>query len=448
MKKLFYLLIFTGAYLLSGASKPNIILILADDMGSGDVGYHGAEDAQTPAIDAIAKAGVWFRQGYAAASVCGPSRAGILTGRYQQLFGVVMNGDADKGIPLGQKNLAELLKPAGYKTAAFGKWHLGSKKGQFPNDRGFDFFYGFHFGAHDYYRADKKLNKKKKGYAPIYLNKKVVNYREGDYLTEKITENALTFIEQNKSEPFFMYVAYNSVHSPWQVPDSYLKRIPDSVPEYRRLFLAMVLAMDDGIGEIEAKLKDLGIADNTIIVFTTDNGSPKIGNKKANSGQFCMSKTNNFRGYKGDTYEGGIRVPMAIKWPKVLRASQQYDHPVIAHDLAPTFLSAAGIEYSDEQFTGVNLLPYISGEKKEIPHEQLFWHRHPGLEDFALRQGDWKLTWNDQEGTSKEFIKRAELKLFNLEQDPYEKNDLAKAMPEKVQALKKTYDQWHQTHLK
>jgi arylsulfatase A-like enzyme len=445
IKVFLYLLVSVVIY---GADKPNIILILADDMGCGDVGYHGVDDAQTPAIDSIAKAGVYFEQGYAASSVCGPSRAGLLTGRYQQQFGVVSNGDADKGIPKSQKNLAELLKPKGYKTGAFGKWHLGSKKGQFPNDRGFDTFYGFHFGAHDYYRADKKLNKKKKGYAPIYYNKSVVNYKEGDYLTEKITDHAVEFIEANKAEPFFMYVAYNSVHSPWQVPDEYLARIPESVSEYRRLFLAMVLAMDDGVGRIRTKLEDLNLDENTIIVFTTDNGSPKIGNKKPNEGEFRMSKSQGLRGYKGDTYEGGIRVPFCMSWPKMIKSKQKYDKPVIAYDLAPTFLTAAGLDYSEEQFSGKDLLPYINGKNTGRPHQSLFWHRHNGLEDYAVRHGDWKLTWNDQEGTSKDFVEAAKMQMFNLAEDPCEQHDLADSMPEKLQELKKLYDQWHQTHKK
>ncbi|MDD7985565.1 sulfatase-like hydrolase/transferase [Lentisphaera marina] len=444
----YLLIIFFLVFSLAAASKPNIILIFADDMGWGDVGYHGVKDAQTPAIDSIAKEGVWFEQGYAAASVCGPSRAGIMTGRYQQLFGVVTNGDADKGIPKSQKNLAELLKPAGYRAGAFGKWHLGSQKGQFPNARGFDTFYGFHFGAHDYYRADKKLNKKKKGYAPIYFNQDIVDYKEGDYLTIKITDYAVDFIDENKEQPFFMYVAYNSVHSPWQVPDEYLERIPESVPEYRRLFLAMVLAMDDGVGRIKNKLKDLGLDENTIIVFTTDNGSPKIGNKKPNEGKYSMSQSHNLRGYKGDTYEGGIRVPFCMSWPKGIEAGMKYSHPVIAYDLAPTFLSAAGLGYSSDQFSGKNLIPYVNGEKAERPHESLFWHRHSGLEDFAVRHGDWKITYNDQEGANKDFVKKANIKLFNLAEDPYEKNDLAKSMPEKLQQVKKLYDEWHDTHQK
>ena len=446
MKFLFSLMGFVA--LLTAADKPNIVLVFADDMGWGDVAYHGVPDAQTPAIDAIAKGGVWFEQGYAAASVCGPSRAGILTGRYQQLFGVVTNGDADKGIPKSQKNIAELLKPAGYKSGAFGKWHLGSKKGQFPNDRGFDTFYGFHFGAHDYYRADKKLNKKKKGYAPIYFNKEVVDYKEGEYLTEKITDHAVEFIEENKDQPFFMYVAYNSVHSPWQVPDEYLARIPESVPEYRRLFLAMVLAMDDGVGRIRAKLKEHSLDENTIFVFTTDNGSPKIGNKKPNEGQYRMSMSQGFRGYKGDTYEGGIRVPFCMSWPKKIKSGSKFEALVIAYDLAPTFLSAASLEYSTKQFSGKDLLPYLEGEQKGRPHETLFWHRHSGLDDYAVRHGDWKLTYNDQEGTNKDFLKKVHLKLFNLKQDPYEKNDLADSMPEKLQQLKQLYFNWHETHAK
>ena len=425
-------------------SQPNIILILADDMGYGDVGFNGSKKAMTPNIDKIAAQGVAFEQGYAAASVCGPSRAGLLTGRHQQEFGVFGNPETDRGLPHSQPMIGQLMKRAGYTTGALGKWHMGSSEGYFPNDKGFDFFYGFHYGAHDYYRADAKPVGKKKSYAPIWRNKEMENYKEGDYLTNRISEEAVSFIKRNTAKPFFLYVAYNSVHSPWQAPQEYLDRIKDAPTEYRKLFKAMVLAMDDGIGQITKTLENEGLDDNTVIIFMTDNGSPKIGNKKPNTGDERMSETLGYRGYKGDTYEGGIRVPFCIKWPGKIKAGQKYAHPVSALDIVPTLCSHIGIEAPEAKFSGKNLLPYLQGEHTDRPHELMFWYRIGGESDHAVRLGDWKLTWNDQEGATKDFLPADQIryKLFNLKEDKYEKNDLAAAMPEVVSKLQDQFKDW------
>ena len=444
----FIILVLTLTFSLFAEKKPNFIIIFTDDMGYGDVAYHGSKDAQTPSIDKLATSGTWFSQGYVSASVCGPSRCGLITGRYQQKMGIFGNGHADKGLPTNQLMISQILKANGYSTGMIGKWHMGSKKGNFPNDRGFDYFYGFHYGAHDYYKADKKLNKKKKNTAPIYENKQIIDYKEGTYLTEELTKKSCEFISRSKKKPFFLYLAYNGIHSPWQVPQKYLDRIKGVDNEYRRLLLAMTLAVDDGVGRIYKTLKESGIDQNTAIIFLADNGTPKIGNKSPNTGETRMSSTLGLRGYKGDTYEGGIRVPFFIHWPKVMPSGLKYEKPVISLDIVSTIASHLKLPETSQGFDGVNLIPFLNGKSKTRPHQNLFWYRDGKPYDYAVRSGDWKLTFNDQEGASKDFLKPESIKsmLFNLADDPYEKEDLSSLHPEKVEELKKLFETWRLNH--
>ncbi len=442
--------------------RPNIIFIFADDLGYGDVGYHGNNKILTPNIDALARSGVHFSQGYVSASVCGPSRAGALTGVYQQRFGVGENpsgsGYPDNmkfpmaGLPRSQPIISETLKAQGYHTGMIGKWHLGFDLSLRPNQRGFDFFYGFINGSHDYTGWHNKFSKKK-GFWPLFLNEEMLPPQKDIYLTDLFSEQAVGFVKSTakKEQPFFLYLAYNSVHHPWQATKSTLARTKNlSNSEDFNVFAAMMLSMDDGIGRLNQTLQELKIANNTLIVFMSDNGSPsgqglnkkakKIQKSKLERGGI-MSNAGIYRGYKGDTYEGGIRVPFLMTWPTKITAGTRYDHPVSALDLAPTFAALAGENTEKPKlggfaYDGVNLLPFIQGKMaKTKPHSLLVWRRD---NDYAIRSGDWKLSWNDDHGNRK-------IELFNIANDPGEYHDVSAQHPELTQSLQDKFDAWDST---
>jgi len=429
--------LFGGCVVLAAGSvfsvvqKPNIVLILADDMGYSDVGFNGCADIPTPNLDALAASGVRFEQGYVSASVCGPSRAGLLTGRYQQRFGCGENPPEqgwpdnprcpDAGVPLTEQMLGELLKPAGYQTGVIGKWHLGMAEQLRPNQRGFDYYYGFLNGAHSFTEAKKEWGHSP-GTWPIYRNNEPLDY-EG-YLTDTFTDEGIGFIERNKHEPFFLYLSYNAVHAPWQAPENVAHKVKHIEDPKRRTYAGMLVSMDDGIGRVVQALKDNGVYEDTMVVFLSDNGAPK--NSTASSAPL--------RGNKGDTYEGGTRVPFLVSWPKGLPAGMVYKEPVSALDLAPTFVELAGAPEAQLGFDGVDLMPFLKGKKTGRPHEIRFFRRD---DDSAIRSKDWKLAWNngDPNGT-----RTAEL--FNLAADPNEINDLIKQHPEKAGQLQYLFDAW------
>ncbi|VGO13061.1 Arylsulfatase [Pontiella desulfatans] len=411
--------------------QPNIILILADDMGYSDVGFNGCTDIPTPNLDALAASGVRFEQGYVSASVCGPSRAGLLTGRYQQRFGCGENPPEegwpehprcpDAGVPLTEQMLGELLKPAGYRTGVIGKWHMGMAHNLRPNQRGFDYFYGFLNGAHSFTEAEKKWQPNP-GFWPVFRNNEPLDY-EG-YLTDTFTDESIAFIERNKAAPFFLYLSYNAVHAPWQAPDNVAHKVTHIKDDYRRTYAGMLVSMDDGIGRVVQALEDCGVRENTVVVFLSDNGAPK--NSAAGSDPL--------RGNKGDTYEGGTRVPFVLSWPNKLPAGTVYDYPVSALDLAPTFTKLAVAVDAKNGFDGVDLMPYLKGKEKGRPHEIMFFRRDS---DYAIRTGDWKLSWNDGNPNGSR-----QMELFNLAEDPYESVNLIKQHPEKARQLQKQFDAW------
>lgn len=440
--------LFLGAVLAglgaSAAPPPNIVLILSDDQGWGDVGYHGYEDILTPNLDKLAAEGTWFSQGYASASVCGPSRAGLLTGVYQQRMGVYGNWDQG-GIPESQPMIFEMLKKAGYQTAAIGKWHVGAaREAQRPGSRGVDFFYGFLWGSHHYRQSSTDPNAPKH-LSPIYRNTEIEPpvQESGGYLTEMFTDEAVGFIERaDQDKPFFIYLAYNAVHHPWDVPQSYMDRVQGlDTHDERKLFAGMTLCMDDGVGAVMDALEKKGAADNTLVVFMGDNGTPRGQGLQAplqkKRGECTMSNPGPFNGFKGDTYEGGIRVPTVVRWPGRIPAGQKYDEPMIGLDWAATFLALNGIEnpYEGFAFDGVNLLPYLSGQQRGRPHEVLYFRRG---DDYAIRKGDWKLLWSDsKDGSGSERIE-----LYDMANDPGEWKDLAASQPERAQLLQNLFDAW------
>lgn len=407
----------------AGAPRPNVIVILADDLGYADIGVQGIEkDVQTPHIDSIARDGVRFTQGYVSCPVCSPSRAGILTGRYQERFGHEANPlgpeqEAYFGLPLDQVTFQDEMKRAGYATGALGKWHLGDRREFWPLQRGFDEFFGFIGGMHSYMNMPEGETK---GLRAIHRGNEPVEEKE--YLTDAISREAVSFIDRHKDQPFFLYVAYNAVHTPQQAPKKYRDRFPDVADKKRKLMLAMLSAEDDGVGQILGKLKEEKLEEKTLVVFLSDNGGPTSEDGSRNTP---------LRGFKGQVWEGGIRVPMMARWPGRIPAGKVVEQPVISLDLFPTALAAAGQKVRDGvKLDGVDILPLMEGKSDARVHPTLYWRFKP---QWAIRDGDWKLE-QGRDGVTH---------LFDLGKDPYEKTDLIKEKPEVVKELQAKYDAWN-----
>jgi arylsulfatase A-like enzyme len=446
-------------------AKPNVVLIYADDMGNADLSAYGNPMIKTPNIDGLARDGVKFTNAYTTAALCSPSRAGLLTGRYQQKFGFegqISNGaypnrpwtkQADgkwveqvldeaefdrRGVPKSEANIAEIVKPHGYRTAAIGKWHLGHAPEFEPHNRGFDFSFMFYGNTSQKWMniEDPKFVSKKvdghdemplvawtrEGDNAIRQNGKIVEVEE--YLDFRFRDEAIGFIERNKDQPFFMYLAINDMAPPLQVPRAYYDKLGDIKDENVRAYQALVMCYDDIIGSVLEKLKALGLEENTIVIFANDNG-----------GALTRPGSNApFSGGKFDTREGGIRTPLLIKWPARLAKGQVYDQPVSTLDILPTITGAAGIALpSTKQTDGVNLLPYLAKEKQGAPHDVLYWK----LGNFqAVRKGKWKLYVD----TAKNIAA-----LYDLDSDPAEKTDLSKSKPEIFSELKSLYADWAKT---
>ena len=373
-------------------NKPlNIIVIISDDQGYADVGFHGSNEIFTPNIDRIAKNGVVFSEGYVSYAVCSPSRAGLITGRYQNRFGYSRNillapNDSLMGLPLSEQTLPDVLNNVDYKTKAIGKWHLGAHKSLVPEKRGFDEFFGFLIGGHRYFPEDLTLNdltearRQMDGYiTKIYDNGKRINTKK--YLTEELSDNAVKFIEDNSDNPFFLYLSYNAPHTPLQATTKDLERNKHIDIEKRQTYAAMVSSMDDGIGLILDKLEQKKIFENTIVFFFSDNGGVEWYN---------FSDNGPLRGIKGDFFEGGIRVPFAMQWPNKIEPGTIYDKPIIALDIFATVASAAKAEkYIKNEIDGVNLIPYLSGNKSGLPHEYLYW-KNPDKDIDVIRDDRYK----------------------------------------------------------
>jgi arylsulfatase A-like enzyme len=416
------------------ARQPNILMIVGDDMGYADIGVHGSRDIPTPNIDALAREGTRFTDAYVTGPHCSPTRAGLLTGRYQQRFGHEVNMGPDAGpnggLPAGETTMADRLKAAGYRTALLGKWHLGSARHLHPMSRGFDEFYGFLGGDHSYVESSPD------GMNPLYEARTRVE--ASGYLTDVLTDRAVAFIRQEKSRPFFLYLAYNAVHTPMQASEKYVARFTGIADQQRRTYAAMMSAMDDGIGRTLAALRAEGLEENTLVFFFSDNGGPTM------AGTTINGATNTpLRGSKRQTWEGGIRVPFIIRWKGHLPEGRVDARPIVQLDVLPTALAAAGVEpKADWKLDGVNLLPYLTSNLQGAPHDALYWRLFAHM---AIRKGAWKLV-KTMEGplldadTSQPDLSGAQL--FNLVDDIGEKNDLAAAHPEKVKELAADWLRW------
>jgi len=409
--------------------KPNIVLLFADDAGYGDFGFHDSHHFKTPNLDRLARSGVLLSNFYVSGATCGPSRAGMLTGRYQQRFGFEENnvpsvmsqsgkllGD-EMGLPTDLKTMGDCLRELGYRTAVFGKWHLGIADKYHPLQRGFDEFYGFRGGARSFYPYRDPSRAKPEN----LIERAFEKYQEHEgYLTNVLAYETCDFIERNKDKSFFAYVSFNAVHAPMQADPQDKDKFPQ-LEGTRRIAAQMMLSLDRACGQIIDKLKSLGLEENTLVVFTNDNGGPMDRNGSSN---YPLS------GVKATQLEGGIRVPGIVAWPGKLPAGSAYDYPLSTLDLIPTFVAAAGGDpESIEGLDGVDILPYLTGENQQWPHQTLYWRMETR---GAIRDGDWKLL---------RFPDRP-AELFNLAEDPAEQNNLADEHPEKVKMLFKKLFAW------
>ena len=450
-------------------AKPNVIILLADDLGKYDISLYGGKAALTPTIDSLAASGVTFTDGYVSAPICSPSRAGLLTGRYQQRFGhelqpgdrypknnleylavkYILNTNdwhpnpkitypsaksiASQGLPQSEITFADLAKKQGYATGIIGKWHLGHTKGFTPLERGFDYHYGFYQAFSLFAHEDNPdiINHHHSDFTDkmIWGNGRVGTGRirrdttiidEKAFLTEKFAEEATAFIDKNKKKPFLLYLPFNAPHTPFQVRKKYYDRFAHIKDENKRVYYAMISALDDAIAHIWKKVKDEGLEENTLIVFASDNGGATYTHATTNAP---------LKGGKFSHFEGGINVPFALSWKGKIKAHAVYNQPVSTLDIFSTIASVIGTKLpSDRTYDGVDLVSKVN--KNEEAHKALFWRSGDAK---AIRSGDWKLVVS---------AKNQQQWLYNLQKDKAESTDVSAQNPTKVKELTLALEQW------
>ena len=437
---------------------PNIVVVLADDLGYNDLGAFGSNTILTPHLDALAQGGVRLTDGYVSAAVCSPSRAGLYTGKYQPRFGYEFNTsgrDTSVGLPTEERTLADMLKSAGYATGLIGKWHLGKSEKHHPLNRGFDEYFGHLSGGSTYIDSRTEgVESWPAASAPttrpassaIYDGFEQVEVE--DYLTDVFAEKAVDFVRRHKDERFFLMLTPNAPHTPLQATTEYTDRYRDVEPAGRRIFAAMVSSVDDYVGDVVAELRAHGLEENTLFVFFSDNGCVKY-----LSQEVCSNDP--LSGSKRFHLEGGIRVPFIFNWPAGLPAGNTFGHPAISLDLFATFAAAAGSDETAQD--SVNLLPYLRGENSDPPHEFLFWRANPNM---AVRWGNWKL-WkvNKTDKTVDDLVIAGRrlpqvdyagdspmgqmTVLYDLSADVAEQENLADRHPEVVERLESELEEWN-----
>lgn len=415
-------------------SYPNLIVIMADDLGYADVGFNGCRDIPTPNIDRIAENGVVFTSGYVTYSVCSPSRAGFITGRYPQQFGYERNlqyrvNDPNMGLSKEETTLAAFLKKAGYTSGIIGKWHLGAHISNHPLNRGFDEFFGHLGGGHQYFPENLTI---KDSYAAqdegesyrTWIMRNFEPEKTDNYLTDEFSDEAVAFVERHRDKPFFLYLAYNAPHTPLQATEKYLSRFPDIDNPKRKTYAAMVSAVDDGVGKLLNKLDELGIEENTIVFFLSDNGGPEATNGSDNGP---------LREGKSSVYEGGFRVPFAMQYKAKIQKGI-FNKPVSSMDIFATMSGLTKLPVSqDKPLDGVNLIPFLTGENNGIPHESIYLRKFD-QKQFAVRHGDHKLVTKEN-GEIQE--------LYDLKNDTGENNNIIASQPEiarKIESLRVTWN--------
>ncbi|NNC95142.1 MAG: sulfatase-like hydrolase/transferase [Chitinophagales bacterium] len=458
----------------SNENPPNIVLIVADDLGKTDISFYGNKNVNTKHIDGIAHSGISFDEAYVSSAVCSPSRAGLMTGRYQQRFGyefqiheiypvnrlqlygwkyfvksrpwfvrlaesVPTKEDMFKqGLPPSEVTLAEVLKKIGYNTAIIGKWHLGTANYSLPTNRGFDYHYGF-YSSHSLYAPEgtkgivnQKINEdwtdsyiwkgQRKGNCAIYMNHEEIE--DTVYLTDRIADESIQFIEDNKNDPFFLYVPFSAPHTPLQVPEDIYRKYSNIKDPYERIYFAMIESLDDAIGKILGKLEKEGLTENTIVYFISDNG-----------GATYTHTTNNghLKGGKITNFEGGLKVPFFMKWPAKIPAASVYKKPVISLDIFTTSIAQAGISNFDKlDLDGKDLMAIIADPSSSI-HDALYWKA--GF-NRAIRSGNWKLIMDE---------KHDHTLLYNIKADESETNNLSGEYAQVVAELNEQHEKWQQS---
>lgn len=402
------------------AAQPNILLIVGDDIGYGDLSCYGNKDVATPHLDAIAEGGIRFTSGYVMAPVCGPSRAAILSGRYpSHILPYVGNPShgSTVGLPQEHRLISNYLHDAGYRTAALGKWHLGEGPGFEPQARGFDSFFGFLSGMHDYFNAEDKE------WGPIMRGRE--NGELKDYLTFALADEAAAIIRQPVEKPFFIYLAFNATHTPLQVPDEYLKKTAHLSPPSRQKNMAMMLALDAAVGRVMNAVRESGKEEQTLVLFVSDNGAALIKGSSENGGSNAP-----LRGSKTQCWEGGICVPFMAQWKSRWPAGRVIDDPICTLDFLPTLLAAANLTPPDTQkLDGLNLFPWLDGEAEKPKREPLCF-KMSGT-NFAIRDGDLKFVRVGPDSG-----------LFNVRTDPNETTDLSQKRPIITRQLQSKWQVW------
>ncbi len=423
------------------ATRPNIVFIIVDDLGYSDPGFMGNTYHETPNIDMLSKQGMVFTNAYVNAPNCAPTRASLMSGWYTPGHGIYTVGNSDRGRSQDRKlipvknievldssvvTLAEVLKSAGYTTGMFGKWHLGAGPGTSPQGQGFDINVGGNEQGHPH------------SYFSPYDNPDIKDGAAGEYLTDRLTTEAITFLKDHTTNPFFLYLPYYAVHTPLQAKQDKVERYKKKTSPYKRsspVYAAMLDNVDENIGRLLNTLSDLNLDKNTLIVFTSDNG-----------GFYPVSSAGPLRGNKGMLYEGGIRVPLIVKWPGKIKPGSVNNEPVISMDFFPTFLQVCSLQKpAAKKLDGEDISPLLYGSGS-LKRKALYWHfpayleKAPGMKETwrqtpgsAMRQGDWKLI---------EYFEDGKLELFNLKNDIGEQNELSKKYPDKLKELKNDLIQW------
>ncbi len=435
----------------SDSGKPNILVIVADDLGYGDLGFTGSKDVRTPTIDGLAAQGVVIENGYVTHSYCGPSRAGLLVGRHQARFGMENNVayspfDPHAGIPESEQTFAKRLKKLGYRTGIIGKWHLGAAPNHHPNQRGFDYFFGFLSGGHSYFPESESVTRSlftasgepdymvnEGGYLPLVRNEKGAAHTH--YLTEQLSRDAAEFVLSSE-QPFLLYLSYNAPHAPLEAPADVIASYAHISDQNRRIYAAMIDVMDQGIATVVDALKASGKYENTLIFFLSDNGGvyPEEWMPEAD-----WADNSPYRRGKVSLLEGGIHVPFVVHWPDQLPAGMRFRGLVSALDISATAVAVAGGEVHPEEMDGVNIIPFLRGERSGSPHTALFWRMEEADHLWAVRTLRYKYMNQTLPGVGKSF--------FDMQNDPFEAHNLINQYPDRQAELAELWNNWNSKNI-